>query len=243
MKLKLMAISMLVIAGCSKLQEDAQLQETSKVDSLLQVVEEHRYAVALLSQVSMYMDSIDENRKLIAVDLETGLNEEDYIQRMKSLNEYTQKAEWTIAELEKTRAAYAIQVKRLKKQITEQGDQIAILQISVEEYRAKNANLEDEVKLTRDQLADTQVALNYNENALIEAEERAAELDQKLTLSEAETMYAKGEGLELMASRIEFAPKRKKATLEQSLAFYKEAIKLGHEPARAKADNIQKLLE
>lgn len=239
----MMAISMLVIAGCSKVQENAELQEVSKVDSLLQVVEEHRYAVALLSQVGMYMDSIDENRKLIAVDLETGLNEEDYIKRMKNLNEYTQKAEWTIAELEKTRGAYASQVKRLKKQIAEQGDQIAILQISVEDYKAKNANLEDEVKLTREQLLDTQVALNYNENALIEAEERAAELDQKLTLSEAETLYAKGEGLELMATRIEFAPKRKKQTLEQSLAYYKQAIDLGHAPAKAKAENIQKLLK
>ncbi|MEQ8906079.1 hypothetical protein [Ekhidna sp.] len=243
MKLKLMAISMLVIAGCSKMQEEAQLQETSTVDSLLQVVEEHRYAVALLGQVGMYMDSIDENRKMIAVDLETGLNEEDYIQRMKSLNEYTQKAEWTIAELEKTRAAYAIQVKRLKKQIAEQGDQIAILQISVEEYKLKNANLEDEVKLTREQLLDTQVALNYNENSLDEAQDKVAELDEKLTLSEAETFYAKGEGLELMASRIEFAPKRKKETLEQSLSYYKEAIKLGYVPAKARAESIQKMLE
>jgi chromosome segregation ATPase len=243
MKLKLLAISMLVIAGCSKTQEDAQLQETSKVDSLLQVVEEHRYAVALLSQVGMYMDSIDENRKMIAVDLETGLNEQDYIQRMKSLNEYTQKAEWTIAELEKTRGAYASQVKRLKKQVIEQGDQIAILQISVEDYKAKNANLEDEVKLTREQLLDTQVSLNYNENALEATEERVAELGEKLTLSEAETFYAKGEGMELMASRIEFAPKRKKLTLEQSLAFYQEAVKLGHVPAKARAQSIQKLLE
>ncbi|MEQ9007365.1 MAG: hypothetical protein RLP12_05740, partial [Ekhidna sp.] len=191
----------------------------------------------------MYMDSIDENRKMIAVDLETGLNEEDYIQRMKSLNEYTQKAEWTIAELEKTRAAYAIQVKRLKKQIAEQGDQIAILQISVEEYKLKNANLEDEVKLTREQLLDTQVALNYNENSLDEAQDKVAELDEKLTLSEAETFYAKGEGLELMASRIEFAPKRKKETLEQSLSYYKEAIKLGYVPAKARAESIQKMLE
>lgn len=234
---------MLVIAGCSKVQEEALLQETSKVDSLLQVVEEHRYAVALLSQVGMYMDSIDQNRKMIAIDLETGLNEEDYIQRMKSLNEYTQKAEWTIAELEKTRAAYAIQVKRLKKQIVEQGDQIAILQMSVEDYKTKNTSLENEVKLTRDQLLDTQVSLSYNENVLAETENKVAELDEKLTLSEAETLYAKGEGLELMASRIEFAPKRKKETLEQSLAYYKKAIILGHAPARAKAENIEKLLK
>lgn len=243
MKLKLMAISMLVIAGCSKMQEEAQLQETSTVDSLLQVVEEHRYAVALLSQVGMYMDSIDENRKLIAIDLETGVTEEDYIKRMKSLNEYTKKAEWTIAELEKSRGAYATQVKRLKKQILELGDQIAMLQMSVEEYKSKNANLEDEVKLTREQLLDTQVALNYNENSLDEAQDKVAELDEKLTLSEAETFYAKGEGLELMASRIEFAPKRKKQTLEQSLSHYQEAIKLGYVPAKARAESIQKLLK
>ncbi len=243
MKLKLIAIAMLVIAGCSKTQEDAQLQESSKVDSLLQVVEEHRYSVALLSQVGMYMDSIDENRKLIAIDLETGVTEEDYIKRMKSLNEYTKKAEWTIAELEKSRGAYATQVKRLKKQILELGDQIAMLQMSVEDYKAKNTNLEDEVKLTREQLLDTQVALNYNENTLADSEDKVAELDKKLTLSEAETFYAKGEGLELMASRIEFAPKRKKETLEQSLSHYQEAIKLGYVPAKARAESIQKLLK
>ncbi|WP_424961794.1 hypothetical protein [Ekhidna sp.] len=243
MKLKLIAISLLVIAGCSKTQQETQTEELSKIDSLQQVVNEHQYTVALLNQVGLYLDSIDANRKMITVDLETGLDEQDYIQRMKSLDEYTRKAEWTIAELEKTRSAYASQVKRLKKQISDQEGQIAILQLSVEEYKVKNVRLTDDLTLTKEQLIETQVALEFNESTLIDSEERVTELAEKLSLTEAETMYAKGEGLELMAEKIEFAPKKRKQTLEQSLAYYKKAIELGHVPARTRAENVQKLLK
>ncbi|MEL6538948.1 MAG: hypothetical protein AAFQ98_26260, partial [Bacteroidota bacterium] len=100
-----------------------------QVDSLQTIVEEQMYQAEMLSQISQYLDSVEVDRQWLRTNLETGIPEDDYIARMKRINQYLEEADFTIGELEKTRVAYLSQVRRLKKDLEEAVAEIEQLQL------------------------------------------------------------------------------------------------------------------
>ena len=232
-----------VLTGCNQQIKTDNEQLIAKVDSLEQALDANAYTVGLLDQIGQYMDSIDAQRNWITINLESGLSEQDYIERMKQLNQYVQKAEWTIGELEKTRSAYASQVKRLKKEISEKDQEISSLQLSVAEYQKANENLENRLQITQEDLISTQKSLDLTREDLNSTELDVKKLIEEVRLTEAESLYAQGEGMEEVAKRTQLAPKRKKETLEKALELYTASLAKGYEPAEAKVDAMKKKLK
>ena len=228
-----------VLTGCNQQTQVANEKLIAKIDSLEQVLDANAYTLGLLEQLGQYMDSIDSHRKWITLNLETGLSEVDYIERMKQLNQYFQKAEWTITELEKTRSAYASQVKRLKKEIGEKDQQIGALQLSVANFKEANASLQDELRISEQELIDTQSNLDVTQRALASSEMKAQNLIEDIRLTEAESLYAQAEGMEEVAKRTQLAPKRKKAALEKALSLYQSSSDKGYEPAAVKVEELK----
>ncbi len=210
-----------------------------KIDSLELALMDAKYTATILEQVGLYMDSIDLNRNLVKLELETGLSTEDYIERMKSINEYTQKAQWSIAELEKTNNKYASQVKRFKQQITKLETDVASLQQSVDLFQSKNEDLLTLLAISDDELSELELELEVSGLELEETNEKIVSLSDKITLTEAEKHYVKGEGMEAVAEHIQFAPKKKKQTMEDALASYDKAYSMGYEPAKVKIDQMK----
>jgi len=226
-----------VMAGCKTEETENQIPNevlVAKLDSMQQVMEIAQYKATLLEQVGTYLDSIDANRKWIKLNLEVGIPNEDYVDRMKSLNQYVQKAEWTIGELEKTRSAYASQVKRLKSEITDKNLEIQSLQQAIAQYQGENTELTVMLSNAELKQLNTQVELDIANESVDKANDKITGLLATVKLTEAESFYAKGEGMEKVADHIQLAPKRKKASLEEALAMYQKAEGLGHTGAAAK---------
>jgi hypothetical protein len=76
---------------------------------------------------------------------------------------------------------------------------------------------------------------------LIEA--RIQELMIQSKVSEAEQWYARGIAVEQAAAKIKLAPRKRKETLKEALEYYKKSLSLGHEPAKAKIDALEKELK
>ena len=245
MKSTLIVISLAgwLLVGCTGKLKEENSQLTYRLDSLQQELDAKQYSMGLLEQVGVYLDSIDANRKWVKVNLETGLAEDDYVERMKVLNQYVQKAEWTIGELEKTRSAYASQVKRLKARIAEKDEEIRILQMTVAEYQSKNLELNDSLVISKQELLNAQLALSSTKDELTRKEAEVESLLQNIKLTQAESFYAQGENKEEIAKRTQLAPKRKNKALEEALEFYQSAMDLGYEPAIAKVDALKKRLK
>ncbi|MEP1097334.1 MAG: hypothetical protein ABJG78_19615 [Cyclobacteriaceae bacterium] len=233
----------LLVSGCTNEAKNENKNLSLKIDSLEKAIEANEYIVGLLELSSQYLDSIDDNRKWVTLNLESGVSEDDYIGRMKGLNEYVQKAEWTIGELEKTRSAYASQVNRLKKTMEQKDNEIRTLQLSVDQFQ-EEANLSNGVlSITEDQLRETQLSLEFARRELQSADVEIKGLMAKVRLNEAEIYYAQGEGMEAVAKKIIFAPKRKRRSLEDALYAYTTAHEMGYVPAKSKMEALEKKLE
>ena len=227
-----------LLSGCNQQVKEEHAALLVRLDSMETVLEENQYTIGLLDQVGLYLDSIESHRHWITMNLETGLSQEDYVERMKVLNQYVQKAELTIGELENTRSTYATQLGRLRTKINGMEHEIQGLQLSVAHYQQENTALQDMLTISEDRLLDTQLDLEVTSDELEESQSEVKDLLEKVQLTEAESYYVRGEGMEEMARRIQFAPKKKKETLEEALALYTTASDLGFEPAKTKVEEL-----
>jgi hypothetical protein len=230
--------------GCDQKKADPEkVTLQTKVDSLELALEVQSYNNVLLEQVGKYLDSIDIQRNWIEINLEQGLSESDYLARMTRLSQYVQKAEWTIRELEKTRSAYASQVKRLKQEIVVQDQELQKLLAIIESSNAENEGLSTTLLLSEDDLTAARIQILETQNKLNEVLTIGQKLKEDLAMTKAESLFRQGENKEDLAQHIQLAPKRKRKTLEQSLDLYKQSLSQGYEPARAKVETLTKRLQ
>ena len=65
------------------------------------------------------------------------------------------------------------------------------------------------------------------------------ELTDKLEISEANANFAKGQALEKAARKTKLAPKKKRKTYQDALAFYRKAHAAGHPDAAARIKELE----
>lgn len=239
----------MVLAGCNSEADEAATslaaerdQLVHTVDSLQTALEAQAFQAGLLSQVSIYLDSIEVSRRWITMQLEEGMEESDYIARMKRINQFLEKADYTIGELEKTRSAYASQVRRLKQELVEANEQNERLQLAVSEWQLEGEQLQESLQITQMELRATQDALEASGANLESARGEIRQLTDKVMLTQAELYFAKGESMEVVGNKILFSRKRKQAAYQAALDEYLKAWELGYPLAQAKAEAMRKKL-
>lgn len=245
MNSKSIFVVILMVAGLVSCEnklapENAKLQ--AQVDSLQTAMESKLYTEGLMEQMGQYLDSIDMNRNWVEVNLETGVPTEDYIERMKRLNAYVQKAEATIKELEKSKGVYAAQIKRLKQEIIAKDNEIKLLQSQVAMSQEETRIVSEKLQVSEQQLSSTRKDLSDAQSKITNMNDDIAALNDKATLTQAESYYNQGENYEQLADHIQLAPKKKKQALRDALDFYKKADELGYAPAKEKIKLIESKL-
>lgn len=237
----------LLFVGCNK---EAENKLQSKVDSLQSELETSQQLAKTLSEVGVLMDSIDANRQVLRMNMIEGTTFDNYTNRMEDLNKYVKDSEKKVKDLEsqlkKSKANtnyFATLVKNLKAEIEKKNLEIAMLSDMVTKYQTENENL---IKVNEMQEAEIvskeeDLAAKQQELALIEA--RIQELMLQSKVSDAEQWYARGIAVEQAAAKIKLAPRKKKETLREALEYYKKSFSLGHQPAKAKIDALEKELK
>lgn len=233
-----------LLAGCDT-KEKALLQ--SKVDSLQVELVASQKVAQTLQEVGVLMDSIDASRQLLRVGVVEGTTYTDYTARMKDLNNYVRETQSKIdnleADLKKSGAntsALNATIRKLRKDLQTQTEEIAVLQEQVEKYKNENENLVQTVGLQEAMLEDkeSEILTKRQELALIEA--RIQELMIQSKMSEADAYYARAQAVEEAASRTKLAPRKKKETLREAVELYKKALSMGKEEAQARIDDLEK---
>ncbi|MEO9485233.1 MAG: hypothetical protein ABJG47_17370 [Ekhidna sp.] len=230
-------------AGCDSTIREENKALQMKVDSLEAAFETGEYAIGLLEVVGQYLDSIDLRRESVLVDLEVGVEDRDYLQKIKHLNQYFQKTEWAIRELENISGTYSIQVDRLKTTVEQKNDEINRLQISVNQYRNVEDSLKGRLEITESALQKTQKSLDFSRMDVALAEMEVMGLMGLVQLTEAEIYFAEGEGLEELAGKIKLAPKKKRKNLEEALNAFTTSFEMGYLPAKQRMERLKERLE
>ena len=208
--------------------------------------EASQLAIRAVQEVSVLMDSIDENREVLRMNMEEGTSYEDFKKRMEDLNEYVKNTKEKIGKLEvsleksnSTGNAYYATIKKLKRDLEKKSSEIAQLHAKVETYRVEKDSLITTVELQEAELVDksAEIETKNQELALIEA--RIQELMKQAQMTEADAYFARGEAIEEAANRTRLAPKKRKDTYKQAVEMYQKALSLGREDAQAKIEQLE----
>jgi chromosome segregation ATPase len=234
------------LASCQTKEKEV-LQ--NQVDSLRTELEKSHQTSETLAEIGVLLDSIDESRQLLRVNLVEGTPYDDYSGRMKDLNEYIKTTQDKIANLEQSlksskanSKAFAKTINQLKAELATKGKEMAFLQEQVEKFRNENANLIITVDLQDAEIADKQAQIETKAQELALIEARVQELMIQSKVSEADAYYTRAQAIETAASRTKLAPRKKKETMREALNLYKKALSLGKNEAQAKITQLESRL-
>jgi len=242
-KLFIVPVLLLAFASCNTEQletENAALK--AAMDSLNIQIENDKAVGEQLAKVSALMDSIDKERNSLRINLETGIKSDDYEARMKGIQNYLRDTRKKLADMDKNNTSYSSLVKKLQKELTTKNADITKLQNQVAMYQEENKGLISKVNLQSIEIEEKAQMIMIKEQELALIEAKMQEIMIKAEVSEADAFFARGEAVELAATRTKLAPKKKKETYQEAIELFKKSQSLGNTFAKAKIDALQKKL-
>jgi chromosome segregation ATPase len=244
MKNLLLFAFLLIFASCGM----KQLKDEN--EALKNELDVTKKANQTLYEVGVLLDSIDANRDNLTVRLEQGTSYDEYINRVKDLNNYVKNSEKKLNDLEaslkkadQSKSALAASVKKLRKELEDRNKYIAFLESQMNNIKVQKDSLVTITEVQKQQLSemDQQIQQKTQELNLIEA--RIVEMMKQAKVSEADSYFERGAAIEEAANRTKLAPRKKKETYKEAIELYKKALELGREDARAKITELSKKVD
>lgn len=238
-------ILFLFSVGCTSKEQLTKLQTEN--DSLRKELSTSQEMLYTFKEVGSLIDSIDQSRNALRVNIIEGTPYFSYTERLNEINSYIKSSERKILNLESTLKEYSNQsdayemlVAALKDELTIAIEDMRRMEDRVSSAVKGNKDVNQIVKVQRGNLEDFQLQLDakYEEVKLFEV--RIQELTSKLQITEADAMFAQAQALELAAKRTRLAPRKKKETYNQALDLYRKAQQAGHPDALAKINDLKK---
>lgn len=235
-----------IFSSCN-VKENEELK--ARVVSLEEELKETQKSADQLQQVSVMLDSIEANRTLLSEGLIEGTNYTDYSTRMKNLNTYIKDTQVKLTELEASlkksksnASAYSKMVTKLKSDLEASTTQVALLQAEVEKFRIENQAMAQTIVQKDSVLQNNAEIIKVKESDIVALETKVKDISTQSTTTQADLLYAQGEALEVAAARTKLAPRKKKDTQREALELYKLSYSLGKQEAKAKIDELEKVV-
>lgn len=240
-------IAFLAMSACAPKEQVTQLQAEN--DSLRKELETSQQMLFTFKEVGSLIDSIDENRNALRVNIIEGTPYFSYTERLEEINNYVKRSEEKINALENSLSAskneteaYQMMIAALKDELSISVDEIRAMEARVSKVLKENKNLNQTVKVQQGNLEDFQLRLDakYQEVKLFELQ--IQELTDKLHITEANAYFAQAQALELAARRTRLAPNKKRETYREALDLYTKAKAAGHPEAQSRITELEKRL-
>lgn len=204
-------------------------------------------AATTLEEVGALIDSIDQARNALRLELEEGTSYDSYTDRMKDINKYVEESEAKIAQLEteisnssSKNRTYINSISRLKRDLKQKTEEIDKLINTVESYKSVNKELLNMMDIQDAELVDLEKEIEIRQGELDYLENRMQELMIKSQINEGDAYFARAQAIEEAARRTKLAPKKKKETYSEALDLYKKAKAFGHEGTDEKIAEVEK---
>jgi len=240
-----MAMAPFILYSCGIKDENEQLKLQN--EELSAELNRAQVGVSTLEQIGVLMDSIDQMRNVIQLDLEAGTSYEDYLEQMEALTQYVSDTEAKLSNLEgqfsetsEKNKAYISTISRLKKDLSVKAKEIEDLRNMVDTYKIENDQLLSMVEIQEAELTDKSLEIERKREELALLENKMVELMTNSQISEADSYYARASAIEEAANRTKLAPKKRKETYTEALELYKKALALGSDQAEQKIKDLEK---
>ena len=242
MKYIIIALCLTFFFSACENNQDQVRELQNENDSLRNALVYSYEAVGTLAEIEALMDSIDKKRAYMNLELDEGMEYNDFVKRMESLNEYVEESEAKIAQLEKKVAGYGQlqnSVSWMKKELNNRSEAISTLKAQVEEYKMDNDSLIMTVSLQEEEIQNMDFELEVKKQELDLMSAKIDALAREAKITEAEAYFARAAAVEEAADRTQLAPRKKKRTYQEALDLYKKAYEMGVEEAKPKIDEIE----
>jgi hypothetical protein len=240
--LTLLAALMLLACGS---KENERLRAEN--DSLRYELETRYSIVMSMKEIKVLIDSIDNSRNVLHLNLTEGTTYDDVTSRLLNINQYVKKTADKITSMETAlrstngkAGAYLMMAEALKDELDIRISEIEILENQVGHYKKENKGLVHTVKLQETELITMRSQLITKQQELFFIEAKVDELVDNFKVTEAEAYYARGLAVEEAAKRTKLAPQKKKETYKEALELYKKALAMGKPEAQEKINALQK---
>lgn len=232
------------MAACNTQKKEAAWQH--QVDSLRSELALHTDVMRTMEEVGSLIDSIDASRDLLRSGIIEGLPHDSFVARLGEINEFVKVSRMKIEDLEKAikkNSASSSNLKaaiaKLKLDLKQKGDEIALLTAEVDRYRQENENLNSTVSMQSAELSDKLEQLTAKQEEVAKLEDQVKEILAQAHFDAAESYYLRAQALEEAAKRTKFAPKKKKSTRQEALELYKLAALSGKQEAEVKVKELE----
>ncbi|HTJ52251.1 MAG TPA: hypothetical protein VL443_22470 [Cyclobacteriaceae bacterium] len=243
--LGLALLSTVLLTNCGNQAREKQLQ--AHADSLATELKSNQEAMATLQEVGVILDSIDQNRATLRVNMVEGTTRLSYASRLKNINQYVKQAENKIATLEESlkksgssKAGYLGTIHRLKTELEDANKQLAVLQEEGMKLRNEKGVLVAQVSQKDSLITEREQFIKVKENELVAKEEEARKMSEQTQIDKANLYYAQASALETAANRTKLAPRKKKETRREAIELYKIALSLGKTEAQERINELEK---
>ena len=243
-------VFLIVVFSCWSCQVKRNNEQVlqSKIDSLQHIVDKNENIAVTLREISVMIDSIDVNRKVISDDMSK--KEDSYNQlvvRMKEISEFVKSSQTKIAELDNkilksgnSYREYASVIKNLETSLEERNHELIEIQKHAEHYANQNQNLMHLVAMQKSEIDDKLVRLQTKERELETLQDGVDRLLISSTEEKAQNCFIRAQLLEEAARRTKLAPRKKRNTRLEAIELYKMASFYGNEEADAKISELEK---
>jgi hypothetical protein len=235
-------LSMVLLASCGGTGREKKLQ--AHADSLAISNKEAR---AMLHEVSVLLDAIDQKRAALRVNTVEGNSRQNYSTRLKNINRYVNKTEKEIARLEKVvkkstlaKASYMAAIHRLKTELEDANKQLVLLRDEGIILRNRDSIMVSQIVERDSLIAERERFIKIKEDELLAKEELARKIDEESLEDFANLYYAQANALEMVANRTRLAPHKKKETRREALELYKISASLGKVEAEGRITKLEK---
>ena len=248
MKTSILLFALLIILSSCANPDAEKLQAEN--DSLRHELNTRYSVVVTMRDIKMLIDSIDESRNVLRVDMNEGTTYENFSSRLRNINEYVVKTEEKLSaiegELKKTKgeaSAYMMMVAALKDELYIRADEIITLEKQVNDYKTENTGLIQTVKVQQDELTEMHTKIEAKQQELSLLEAKVNELVANFQVSEAEAYYARAKAVEEAANRTKLAPNKKRETYKEALELYKKSLALGKKEAQENISALERKVQ
>lgn len=236
---------LILLSGCASKDSLTKLREEN--DSLKRELSNSQEMLFAFKEVGSLIDSIDDTRKALRVNVIEGTTVSNYTARLSEINHYVKKSGERINNLEarirtyKSQSeAYQMLIATLKDELTIVINELNLMEDRVNKVIAQNTDGNQKLKLQQLNLEDFQLQLDAKYEEVKAFEIQIKELTEKLQITEADALFAQAQALELAARRTKLAPIKKRDTFRQALELYEKASEAGNPLAAAKIKEIKK---
>jgi chromosome segregation ATPase len=244
-----MLITMLAIVLFTACEDKEKVQMKAELEYLKTELQATHRVVETFEEVATLMDSIDASRQILRSTMVEGTSYDNYVTRMKDLNEHVKKTQLKITELENslattksTASVYASNIKKLKSDLEKSNKELLALQELVDNTRRENHVLIQTITEKEELIAESNEKIKLKEVEFQKIESQVMQLMLQSKVDEAESYFARAEAVEETANRTHFAPRKKKETQREAIELYRLALLFGKEEAEERIAMLEEKL-